>query len=545
MKIPKRLRNVLMAVFFGILTVFFGKLYFEIPGANGVTSNFVEPVLLIGIPLMLNWYCALFMSLFTVFNVLPGGNTVAEAGNHVIGVLFMWFIYHKVLCRQNNILHLMLYWAAAVTVYYFAILIPFIPLYYLLAGTSTIHESLVTYLTIAKSAVYEYLVTIMLSLFFVLMMNELNSRKRAQKEIERINKDLESTIQQRTTELVNANTELTASNENLSEALVRLEKAQNHLVAQEKMAALGQLIAGISHELNTPIGAIISSSDSISEILDNRFGDMLAFIRTLSQESFQVLTENMETLPVRTGIPERSMSRRKKKDLIDFLADKNISTSGENVERLSDMGITDMDDKVLSFFSGVDPEKMIKTLHTYSELVKLNRIIAIGGEKTSRVVNALQIYSDQMDNDEMVDLSIRDEIEIILVLYQNFTKHGINIVRHYASAGNIRGSKPRLAQVWINLLTNAIHAMDYKGTLTIGIEDTADSVHVSIADEGTGIPESIRDRIFEPFFTTKKQGDGIGLGLDIIRKTIDFHDGKLRFDTQPGKTVFHVYLGKN
>ena len=98
-------------------------------------------------------------------------------------------------------------------------------------------------------------------------------------------------------------------------------------------------------------------------------------------------------------------------------------------------------------------------------------------------------------------------------------------------------------QVWTNLIHNAIQAMDYKGILSISTKNKGDSVFISFADNGCGIEKDIQDKIFEPFYTTKKQGEGSGLGLDIVKKIIEKHDGKITFKSEIGKgTEFNIYL---
>ena len=98
-------------------------------------------------------------------------------------------------------------------------------------------------------------------------------------------------------------------------------------------------------------------------------------------------------------------------------------------------------------------------------------------------------------------------------------------------------------QVWTNLVHNALQAMDHKGTLSIGLRREGDWAHVSVGDSGCGIPEEIRERIFDPFFTTKPAGEGTGLGLDIVRKIIEKHGGRIAVDSEPGRgSVFTVSL---
>jgi signal transduction histidine kinase len=104
------------------------------------------------------------------------------------------------------------------------------------------------------------------------------------------------------------------------------------------------------------------------------------------------------------------------------------------------------------------------------------------------------------------------------------------------------GYPDELNQVWTNIITNALQAMQYQGDLTIEAHQNNGHVEVKIIDSGPGIPEEIQPKIFEPFFTTKKQGEGTGLGLGICKKIIEKHQGEIKFTSQPGRTEFVIKL---
>jgi signal transduction histidine kinase len=112
------------------------------------------------------------------------------------------------------------------------------------------------------------------------------------------------------------------------------------------------------------------------------------------------------------------------------------------------------------------------------------------------------------------------------------------------------GRQGELNQVWTNLIDNAIDAMDDGGVLTISSEvdrraDGEEFLQTKIIDNGSGIPDDIRDKLFEPFFTTKEIGKGTGLGLDIVRGIVKQHNGSIKFESEPGRTEFCVCLPTN
>jgi two-component system NtrC family sensor kinase len=130
----------------------------------------------------------------------------------------------------------------------------------------------------------------------------------------------------------------------------------------------------------------------------------------------------------------------------------------------------------------------------------------------------------------------------VLTLYHNKIKHGVKVVRKYDKLPLIPCYPDELNQVWTNLIHNALYAMDYKGTLTIHVSHRDGYIVVAFTDTGKGIPDDLQAKIFEPFFTTKPQGEGSGLGLDIVKKIIDKHHGRIEVESQPGNTTFQIIL---
>ncbi|MFB8789866.1 MAG: ATP-binding protein [Potamolinea sp.] len=140
-------------------------------------------------------------------------------------------------------------------------------------------------------------------------------------------------------------------------------------------------------------------------------------------------------------------------------------------------------------------------------------------------------------------LRFTEGIETILTLYQNQLKHGVEVIRNYqAELPAVWCYPDELNQVWTNLIDNALQAMKNKGTLKIDVKQQDNQMQIRISDSGKGIPPEIIPKIFEPFFSTKPAGEGSGLGLDIVKKIIDKHQGKIEVDSVPSKTIFIVSI---
>ena len=141
-------------------------------------------------------------------------------------------------------------------------------------------------------------------------------------------------------------------------------------------------------------------------------------------------------------------------------------------------------------------------------------------------------------------INLKNSLETVLTIYQNQIKQGVTLEKDIDTLEDINCFADELNQVWTNLIHNALQAMKHDNQiLTIGIKKEDKYQIVSIGDNGDGIPEDIQDKIFNPFFTTKPAGEGSGLGLDIIRKIIDKHNGEINFDTKIREgTTFYVKL---
>ena len=171
--------------------------------------------------------------------------------------------------------------------------------------------------------------------------------------------------------------------------------------------------------------------------------------------------------------------------------------------------------------------------------------IEFAAARASKVVFALKNFSRIGYADEQILTNIIEGIETVLTLYNNQIKQGVEIVKSYEEIPEILCYPDELNQVWTNILHNAIYAMDLKGQLVIKVYKEKEFVVVSITDSGKGILPSEIEKIFNPFFTTKPIGEGSGIGLDIAKRIIDKHNGKILVESKPGKTTFRVFLPIN
>ncbi|MGD2180519.1 GAF domain-containing protein [Lusitaniella coriacea] len=335
---------------------------------------------------------------------------------------------------------------------------------------------------------------------------------------------------------------LQARNQELATTLQQLETTQDELIQSEKMAALGQLIAGVAHEINTPLGAIRSSISNIAEFLDRYLHRLPDFFRQLSPENYAHFSELLRlSNPHVMLLPSRE-KRQYKRALKRKLEAQGLAKAGAIADTLVDMGIYRDISAFESWLHQPDSREILKMAY---QLVGLqdstqNTIAAI--DRAATVVFALKSYARSDRLGEKVPANLTDGIETVLTLYCTQIKRGVTLRRNYSKLPLIPCYPDELNQVWTNLIHNALQAMDYQGVLTIDAFQQHDNICISITDSGMGIALDIQPQIFQPFFTTKPPGEGSGLGLDIVQKIVRKHEGTIEFDSIPGKTTFTISL---
>lgn len=369
----------------------------------------------------------------------------------------------------------------------------------------------------------------------ILVVQDITARKMAEQEITKLNDELEAKVSARTDELEKANRELEATIE-------ALKNAQSQLISHTKMAVLGQLVSGIAHELNTPLGVIKSAGGTLEKTIEDDMQWVIHFCAAAPNEAVKLYEKLVERGLSDADDRNMQQRRRTKRMFYTTMEEHRLKVSDEVAEQLAEIGYEAEPQQLVELLNTPDAPRAIRAAYIVTVLKKTAQMVRISAEKASTVIMALKIYSHQDAQHQLVPHDVIRDIEVVLTLYYNETKYGVEIERHYEEVPPVLCFPDRLHQVWVNIINNALQAMNNKGKLIISVVKVNDRVRVSITDNGPGIPEDIIDRIFEPFFTTKKLGEGTGLGLDISKRIVEEIGGEITVQSRKGETTFHILL---
>lgn len=317
---------------------------------------------------------------------------------------------------------------------------------------------------------------------------DITTQKQAETALAELNTQLEAQVIQRTQALLTANQTLEQEKNRQTLLNRQLQEAQTHLIQSEKMASIGQLAAGVAHEINNPLGYIYSNLNNMKRYLQDliKAADMA---ETLLQQ-----------LPADQADVQAFNQFKKMVDL-EFLKQDAVDLVEESLE---------------------------------------------GASRARKIVQDLRDFS-RIDKQERALFDLEAGMDATLNIVNNELKYKAEIIKEYAGLKPFECVGAQLNQVFMNLLVNAAQAIEEFGKIIIRTGyQSPDWLWIEVEDTGQGMSEATKARIFDPFFTTKPVGKGTGLGLSLSYKIIRDHQGRIEVDSTPGQgTRFRIYFPVN
>ncbi len=328
--------------------------------------------------------------------------------------------------------------------------------------------------------------------------------------------------------------------------LNELHAAQDQLIQAEKMAGLGQLLSSVAADLTAPIDDVQTCGLNLSEALERALGSVATLFRVLDADLLARFLYLVEHANSRDRIRSRAEARRVIRALAQQLAELGFVEARSTAGILVQLNAHTILDDCLPLLRHTESALILSVAQNLRSMTaNTDRIDAAVG-RVAKIILALKSFSHFNPGSKPVCVDLREGMETVLTIYRHLIKQRCTLVRQYQPIAAIDCWPDELNQVWTHLIHNALQAMTEHGTLTVAIARVGDQARVSISDSGCGIAEHLHDKIFEPFFTTNATGAGSGLGLDIVKRIVERHRGRIEFSSTLGVgTTFVVFLPYN
>lgn len=350
------------------------------------------------------------------------------------------------------------------------------------------------------------------------------------------------------TQIEEQNISIKNINTNLEKIVLEKTEKNNELTQmlahQDKLAMVGEITAGITHDLNTPLGAIKVGSESLHYTLKDLFNSVLEPC-SIEQMQFAYQHAALYTYELFIG----GMQTKKETDeFMELLSCQYPALSNQHkklaealVKARINIDQKDEIDRVLQFDNRM---AFLELIYAVKAIKFFIDTILQASDRASGVIKNLRFYLKEGSITETNRIHLLSSIQTVLSIFSHEIKKGIELQLEVPSEIYLIGYEAKIYQLWSNIIKNAIDAMRSKGIIIIKAKETNDRVIVEISNNGPAIPEKIKEKIFDKFFTTKDESSGTGLGLNIVKQVIEEHRGEITVESDQDLTTFTISIPK-
>ena len=363
---------------------------------------------------------------------------------------------------------------------------------------------------------------------FMMVMFDITDRKKNEETITNLNTNLEKMVE-----------EETSKNIDLS----------NSLKDQEKMVTLGELAAGVAHDLNTPLGAIRSGAENIKYTLTKLFNEDFDQCN-VAEINFALNYAENKNLDLFLG---GTQFRKETLVFVKFLETQSLIKN--HIRELNEMAMLFVKNRIhINETEAVDfilksknPRALLTFLYDFQILFSFVETIQNSGERASLVIQDLRSFIKEKKNTQKGKVNLKDNIQTVLNIFNHNIKNNIELTFEVDENIEIKGFDVRLFQLWSNLIKNAIESMEEMTEikkLNVYSKMHAKTISVIVENNGPMIPNHLIDKIFDKFYTTKGNKNGSGLGLSIVKNVLEEHNAKISVTSTKEKTQFKITFKK-